>query len=120
MSIQLIQFLSRKTPLEEKIDTLTNSFERIIELFLEMAESFDSKVTNMDDKLNHLIINIKEMYSQINSVKDLNNNEKRSDMPLPPPDNPPKISQQKRLETSSNPRKDLIKELEEYFKKAKK
>lgn len=118
MSLNLIEYLAKKTPLEEKIDALSDSFEKIVELFIKMAESFDFKVTSLDEKVSQLIENLNKVNIDFHAIKESSINPEK---PLPPPNNPPTIPQKKtEPKKTGNVRRDLINELKHYFDKQQK
>ncbi|MHA1146815.1 MAG: hypothetical protein ACTSR8_01065 [Promethearchaeota archaeon] len=105
--------MAKKTPLEQKIDAIADSFQAIIEIFLQMAESFDNKVIDIENKLSNLISKVDTIQINSSSQNLVHIPEKKEKNPLPPPTNPPKIS----VQQSGNVRRDLIEELTSYFEK---
>ncbi len=120
MTVEWIEYLAKKTPLEEKIDALSDSFEKIVDIFVKMAESFDQKVSGLNQKIMMLLDKMQQMYGDMNSLQQDKNNTSEHSVVLPPPANPPKINR----EINKNPskmsdRRELIDELEKFFEKSK-
>ncbi|MFX0072776.1 MAG: hypothetical protein ACFFAO_16970 [Candidatus Hermodarchaeota archaeon] len=106
--------------MEEKIDTLSDSFERIVEIFVKMAESFDQKVAGLNLKMTMLLENIQKIYNEMYSKNEYKASTREQSVVVPPPANPPKTVQktQTRPSNASN-RRELINELETLFNKRK-
>ncbi|TFF63634.1 MAG: hypothetical protein EU521_00870 [Promethearchaeota archaeon] len=95
MSMLLIECLGKKTPLEEKIDALGESFETIVESFIKISESYDQKVNQLNSKVDFLINKFKNLSQTFDSVKEKEITSPINTSPKPPPDNPPKILKKK-------------------------
>ena len=120
MTVEWIEYLAKKTPLEEKIDALSDSFEKIVGIFVKMAESFDQKVSGLNQKITMLLDKIQQMHGEMNSLQKRKTTSSEQGVVLPPLANPPKTTQDvKKLPLNTNNRMELINELEDLFRKRK-
>ena len=120
MTVEWIEYLAKKTPLEEKIDALSDSFEKIVGIFVQMAESFDQKVSGLNQKITMLLDKIQQMYGEMDSLQNHSVNNSEQGVVLPPPANPPKRTQEvQNPSVKTNNRRELINELEDLFRKRK-
>jgi len=111
MTIEWIEYLAKKTPLEEKIDALSDSFEKIVDIFVRMAESFDQKVLGLNQKITMLLDKIQQMYGEMNSLQHEKNTINEHSIVLLPPANPPKKvqeSQKPSVKAQVNPNTDFF------------
>ncbi len=104
VSIDLLNNLAKKTPLEEKIDALADSFETIVDLMLEHSRTIDGKI----DALNARVTELEERIKTLNQGKESPSKENVSKANL--------INSPKLISTQpSNSRQDLISELKKMF-----
>lgn len=114
-------FYARKTPFEEKVDSLAKGFEILVELILKIPEEFDEKFFKLLQKVDGLESKITELNRLIEITK--NQEQTIENVPQPPPSPPP--SKKRVLKTNSSSstgsvRGDLIKELKDMFEHQKK
>jgi len=117
ISILFIDNLSRKTPLEEKIDALANAFETLVELVLEIPKNFDKKLSNMYQKLIDLEIKIDNLKSGSNVIK--KRESRQIITPQPPPPSPSDVPPKNKtpIQSTGNAYRDLVNEFKEYAKR---
>ncbi len=107
ISIDLVNNLSKKTPLEERIDALADSFETIVDLMIEHSQTIDRKV----DVLNARVIELEEKVKNLTVAKESPLKENISSATKPPLINSTKI-----MSTHpTNSRQELISELKKMF-----
>ena len=112
MTEEFVKFLSKKTPLEEKIEALGKTFEKIVYDILEMSESYDKKLLELTKRIEILEVNF-------NKTEQCFSDSFTKEKLKPPQDNPPSIPPKvtHTQTTPSNLRGDIIRELKEMFEK---
>ncbi len=96
---------NRKTPLEDKLNRTIDSFENMFNLIVEVTDTIDNKLNSLQEQINSL-------EKRFNKLEQGMIKNKIS--PIAPPPSPiPKIKN----EHPENPRKALINELKDFFKK---
>ncbi len=119
MTVEFVEnlFYVKKTPLEYKVDALGDAFERLVEVVLKIPDSFDVKILkimetigNLEDKLNSIenaMLGLKTKKTPSNAT------------PKPPPPSPSDLKKNVQP-VQGNPRRDIVRELNEIFKERKK
>lgn len=96
---------NRKTPLEDKINRTIDSFENMFSLFLDVIDKIDNKLNSLQEQIDSLETRFSTYEKKVTKNK--------IDIAAPPPSPTPKVKK----EYTENPRKALINELKDFFKK---
>lgn len=109
----------RKTPLEEKIEAMASSFEKLVDLLLKIPDNFDKSLSRLSAKIDHLDEKIADLSLKVNQSKERVIEENTKTQP-PPPNPKLKVPRTHPSDSQVNPRVALMDELKSKFEKMKK
>ena len=104
----------KKKPFEEKLDVITDVFEKVMFLFLKIPTLIDNELNSIQQQINSIKIQINQIKQKI-TIKDLP--KIKTLTPLPPPPPPPNSTNIN--EPAIETRKVIMDELQELLKKRK-
>jgi len=115
--MEFVENLKKKMigPLQEKIDSLFEGFERIGNLIMKFPLVYDNKLDDLSRRMSLLEEKVSRYEAQFNNLK---TNSQPVMQPKPPPPNPPQVdrTEPQRIENKAPPRQLIINELKEIFR----